>query len=148
MKFYCFLFLLLSCSPTPEYPFKTELDRFLEHELNYKIGLKDVVLIMLPLDTCIPCLTGTIDLLSKHTQESFIYIISTSTKNDLLTFGISKLKIPESHLLMDSKNMYKKYEIGVQAPVIFHFKNGSCVFYAETVSSNHARIKKYFSWSS
>jgi hypothetical protein len=78
--------------------------------------------------------------------SNLVIIISTKDKNALNKFELESINFPRNKILIDSNNNYSRYEIGVHVPVIFHFINRKCVFFAETTENNHQKIKDYFNW--
>jgi hypothetical protein len=139
------IFLIFSCSRDCPYPYRNNLDKFLSTEVDYKIPHEETILVLLPLDACNTCLVSTIDMLVKS-RASLVVVISTTNKNNIKKFNLDQLNLPIESFHFDWENNYSRYEIGVHAPVIFHFVNRRCRFFSETTDNNHHRIKQYFGW--
>lgn len=143
--FFQLIFLIFSCTTDCDYPYRDNLDKFLATEVGYKIPDGDVILVMLPLDGCNTCLNSTIDMLI-NSKDAYDLIISATDNNQVNKYNLGRLNLPSERMHFDLKNNYNRYEIGVNAPLIFRFKNRKCEFYSETTENNHQRIKKYFGW--
>ncbi|MDH5398020.1 MAG: hypothetical protein OEX02_07730 [Cyclobacteriaceae bacterium] len=140
--FIIFCSLLVSCQCNCEYPYKDNLTEFLSTEANYKIPQGNVILVILPLDACSSCLLSTIEML-KNSHDELDIVVATSSKRNLKNFGLENLS---GNIYFDLKNNYSRYEIGAGVPLIFHFKNGECLFYSETTDDKKSQIKKHFKW--
>jgi len=149
------LFLILICvlinfscsNDNCKYPYRENLDKFLADELNYRIPEDETILVFLPLDACSSCLESTIKTLVDNKKSSHIdIIVSTSNRKSMKRFGIQNLNSPNYKIYFDKQNKYLEYELGVLAPMIFHFRNRDCQFHSETTSANLMKIKKHFGW--
>jgi hypothetical protein len=147
-NFYCFFVVLfvISCSQE-EYPYRKDLDSFLSTLFNYEITKEETIMVFLPMDGCSTCLESTIELLVDNREATLNLIVSSSDDNVFEQFELGKLRTKANKFYFDRENDYQRYEIGVIAPIILHFKNGKCIFYSETTENNHEKIKKYFDWS-
>jgi hypothetical protein len=138
--------LFWGCTPSCDYPYRENLDKFLLDEIKYKIPDRETILVFLPLDSCNPCLQGTIQMLVDSKESNLDIVISTSDMEVIKRFDIDSLKVSSSRKYVDLKNNYQRYEIGVVAPMIFHFKERECVFHSETTDDKKPKIKEHFGW--
>ncbi|GCC50872.1 hypothetical protein SanaruYs_10910 [Chryseotalea sanaruensis] len=136
-----------SCTPSCDYPYRETLDKFLAKEVNYTIPQEETILIFLPLDGCNPCLQGTVKMLMESKANNLDIVVSTKDNDTIKKFGLDKLDLPKNRIHHDTMNNYERYEMGIVAPMIFHFKDGKCVFHSETTDDKKSIIKKHFGWS-
>jgi hypothetical protein len=149
MKFgfwFCLIFFsVVSCGRKCDYPHLKELENYLTLEIDYSIREKEVILILLPLDACDACLKGTLAMLTES-GGSFDIIVCYSGYPEFSKLQLTQ-SVPESRIFYDKKGNCKMYEIGTSVPLIFHFKNGKCLFFSETTENRHTEIKRYFEWN-
>lgn len=135
-----------SCTPSCDYPYRGNLDQFLAKEIDFTIPQEETILVFLPLDGCNPCLQGTIMMLAESKVDNLDIIVSTKDSDTIKKFGLDKLVTTGSRIHHDKKNNYERYEMGIVAPMIFHFKEGKCVFHSETTDDKKQSIKEHFGW--
>jgi hypothetical protein len=140
--------LVFACSPGPDcdYPYRENLDLYLLKEVNYTIPDEETILAILPLDGCNPCLEKTIQMLVASQAPNISVVVATADERDLEKFDIKRLWSYKERTYYDMKNRVARYEIGVVAPMIFHFKDGHCVFHSETTDVNRPQILAHFNW--
>jgi hypothetical protein len=149
MKFSFWVYLIfltvVSCGRRCDYPYLKELENYLNLEIDYSIREKEVIFVVLPLDACDACLTGTLAMLTES-GGSFDIIVCNSGKPEFSKLQLAQ-SIPEDRIFYDKKGHCKMYEIGASVPIIFHFMNGKCLFFSETTENKHTEIKRYFEWN-
>lgn len=128
------------------YPYKDNLLAFLKKEYNYDPTARpEELLVMLPLNSCNPCLAGTVNLLNNNKDKDFVLYLGGPEKL-ARKYDLQEL-LTGRKVIYDTAALYEKYEIGMQVPFIIRFKQDRCIFYATTTSNNLDKIRTYLEWN-
>ncbi|NUM50732.1 MAG: hypothetical protein HUU48_06400 [Flavobacteriales bacterium] len=122
---YFFITLILSCN---SYKYEEGIREYIKDTFNIST-LEDIeLMIILPINSCEPCVNETIHhLLQKNKDATKKIVIITGLISNRHSYQIRHLIKNGYKVVSDEKNNIIKYETNIGLPHLFKLKNGSIV---------------------